>query len=1022
MNNSGTFLSANKDKNYNLYHKYCKPKLAEMLNSLKLDYTYIKAKGNYVYFLDESNNEVPVLDLVGGFGATFLGHNNPTLKETFKKCLENDTPMFVQSALRPAAYGLAQKLNELLAAKANYYCHFSNSGAESVEAAFKHAYKNRLEEIQRKYEEITRGLHDIYHFIENEKINVILPDGVKELFKFRDDIDEYNLAQYEKFQSHPVFCAFKGSFHGKTTSALKVTFNKTFREGFEGLSAINTIFIDLDRPERLKEISKENEISFLIPVLEGNKLILKNHSMTTVVAMVLEIILGEGGVKPVPDETLRKLAEIHDQVNIPFIVDEIQTGCGRVGSIFGYTETPLAAVEPEYILLSKILGGGMTKIGVTMINEKVYDPDFGILHTSTFAEDEVSCTIALKTLEMITGNNNFLLNEAKTKGEYLRGRLSKLKEKFPKIVKEVRGRGLITGIEFCDLSDYSPLFRYAGRQGFISLLVTSYILKHHRIRILAPLTTLFKGNPGKKRESVLRIQPSVFITNDETDKLVYALEETFNIIDSNNEFCLLAHLLGINISEHDRKEPKKILVCFPELKSEFEFDARIGFIVHITEIKHLTDYYLPSFKEYAFDKNKLLAWWNKLCRFLEPDVMHKTYIEFDGFVVEANFVFVPYFPKYMIKTYSNAKIQSNENVFSKKYLLEMQDKIMDAAILARDLGDEHIPTSMVGLGAYTSIVTENGATMNDYEIPITTGNAYTTALMGQGIIKAAEIINLDINEANIAVVGASGNIGSILCALLSFYCKKITLIGSERDQSEDRLRNTILFCLKTILIEIKEHFQTPEKGNAIDLHGIAKDIYDKMISPYLNKKNIEEKIHILIIDILSPETKITSEHAIILNDIINEKFPDQYFMIGKIGNIKDCRVVAIATNSPETLINPETVQEGAIICCASVPSNLDETFKDHLDKYFVFDGGFAKLPQGNVIDFVGMPKNGMTYGCLGETLLMAFSGQNTSFAKGDLTIKQVMKTIELADTFKFEIGEFRLGDTIVDINRFNFKK
>jgi len=263
---------ANKVENYTLYHKYCKPKLAEMLNSLKLDYSYIKAKGNYVYYLDEANAEVPVLDFVGGFGATFLGHNNPVLKETYKKCLDDDMPMYVQSALRPAAHRLAQKLNELVPAENNYYCHFSNSGAESVEAAFKHAYKNRLEIIQRKYEEITRGLHDVYHFIENEHIDVVLPEGVKELFKFRDDVDEYNLAQYEKFQSNPVFCAFKGSFHGKTTSALKVTFNKTFREGFEGLSAINSVFIDLDKPERLKEIVKENEINFLVPELEENKL------------------------------------------------------------------------------------------------------------------------------------------------------------------------------------------------------------------------------------------------------------------------------------------------------------------------------------------------------------------------------------------------------------------------------------------------------------------------------------------------------------------------------------------------------------------------------------------------------------------------------------------------------------------------------------------------------------------------------------------------------------------------------
>jgi len=749
--------------------------------------------------------------------------------------------------------------------------------------------------------------------------------------------------------------------------------------------------------------------------------------MTTVVAMILEIILGEGGVKLVPESTLKRLAELHEQINIPYIVDEIQTGCGRTGSVFGYSETPLAAIEPDYILLSKILGGGLTKIGVTMINERVYDLDFGILHTSTFAEDDISCTIAIKTLEILTENDNFLLKEANIKGEYLRQQLSKLKEKFPKIVKDVRGKGLITGLEFQDLSDYGPIYRYAGRQGFISLLVTSYILNYHRIRVLAPLTTLFKGNPGKKRESVLRIQPSVFITNEEINQLVDALDETFNIIDSNNEFCLLGHMLGLDLSENERKYPQKNFIYYPEIKSRFDFDARIGFIVHITELKHLVDYYLPSFKEYTYDKNKLLTWWNKLCRFLEPDVMHRTYIEFDGFIVEANFVCVPYFPKYMIKTYSNARIADESNNFKQKYLLEMQDKIMDAAILARDLGDERVTTSIVGLGAYTSIVTENGTSMNDYEIPITTGNAYTTALMGQAIIKAAEIMSIDINETNAAVVGASGNIGSILCALLSFYCNKITLIGSDKSDSDIRLKHTILYCLKTILIEIKEQLFNVKNNDEISLQGIADEIYKSQIVPFLNKESSIRKDNVrkIISDILNPDVKITFEHAGILNEIIIDNSPikeNQYFKIGKIESLKECQVVAIATNSPERLITPDVVKEGTIVCCASVPSNLDETFKNHLDKYFVFDGGFTKLPEGNTINFVGMPTNGMAYGCLAETLLMAFSGQNSSFAKGELNIKQVMKTIELADTFKFEVGDFRLGDATVDINQIKIKK
>ena len=740
--------------------------------------------------------------------------------------------------------------------------------------------------------------------------------------------------------------------------------------------------------------------------------------MTCVVALIMEVVLGEGGVKPLPDNTMQCLANLHDELNIPYIIDEIQTGCGRTGSVFGYAQTPLSSIEPEYVLLSKALGGGIVKIGVAMIKETIYDLDFGFLHTSTFAEDDISCVVALETLRIITENNGFLLKEAKNKGEYLRSELQKLKIKYPQIVKDIRGKGLMTGLEFHDLSQYGPIFRYAGRQGFISLLVTSYLLNYHQIRVLAPLTTLFKGNPGKKRESVLRIQPSVYITLEEIDKLAQALDETFGIVKANNEFCLMGHMIGVELTNQERQSPKKIPVLYPELKHQTDFDARIGFIVHITELKHLVDYYLPAFKSYASKNTNLIKWWNKLCRFLEPDVMHHTYIESDGFIIETNLVCVPYFPKYIIKTFSNAKIENNPDVFAKKYLTEIQDKIMDAAILARDLGDERITTSLVGLGAYTSIVTENGKTINDFEIPITTGNAYTTALMGQGIIKAAEFLNIDISESNAAVIGAAGNIGATISALLSFYCKKIILVGSDRSDSKTRLTNTINICLKAILTEIKTQIASVDNPQEIGLQGIAHDIYSNHVFPFLKKGNSKETaiIRELINDIITPGSEITDESASILEQLIigNSTKTNPYFEIGNLENLKECHVVAIATNSPDNMIKPELIKEGAIVCCASVPSNLSDTFKNHLDKYFVFDGGFAKLPEGNVIDFVGMPKQGMAYGCLSETLIMAFNGQNSSFAKGQINIKQVMKTIELSDLYGFEVGDFRLGDTIIN--------
>ncbi len=511
------------------------------------------------------------------------------------------------------------------------------------------------------------------------------------------------------------------------------------------------------------------------------------------------------------------------------------------------------------------------------------------------------------------------------------------------------------------------------------------------------------------------LEPSVFIKNAEIDKLIQALDECFSIIHHNNEFFLLAHLFGAELPDGARKKHTHFPVIYPELPTSIEFDARIGFLVHITELKHLIDYYLPSFKSFEFDSKQLVKWWNRLCRFLEPDIMHRTYIDLDGFIVELNLVCVSYFPRYMIKTMNEARMPVTTNSFHKTLLQEMQDKIMDAAIVARDLGDERIPTSLVGLGAYTSIVTDNGTRMNDFEIPITSGNAYTTALMGQGVIKATEICNMDISLSKVAIVGAAGNIGSCLTSLLSFFAGKLFLIGSGKMDSEQRIHKVINESLAAILTEIKSQLDANNRSDEVKLQGIAAEIFNVMIEPRL-QQTVEPANEIAkqLMNFLSVENIPVESgewlHKLILKENAGK---NPWFCISDMDILKETDVVAIATNSSDAwLIGPSDVKKGAIVCCASVPSNLSETFREHKEDYFVFDGGFAQLPDGNEIDFVGMPKNGMAYGCLSEALLTAFDGRISSFAKGKINISQVMKTIELAEMYGFSLGEFRLGDAV----------
>ena len=985
-----------------LYGQYCRPKLDDLLRCLKLDREYVRARGDYLYCRENGRQEA-VLDFVGGFGTTILGHNNPELKAEAVRLIQADTPFAAQTAVRGAAARLAEKLGNLLPGASKYYASFSNSGTESVEAAIKHAYKGSFDAARRTHESVLRQIDDFRRSVESRAGDVVLPDlaAGKSLGGFCENVREHNLAQLEVLRNKPIVCALQGSFHGKTVSALKVTSNRTFREGFEGLSAIEPVFIDPLHPERLEEVARARCCEFLRPVLSGNRVEIEEVKIPRIIALILEVIQGEGGIRVIPDETLEKLATIHERVRVPFIVDEIQTGCGRTGAFYAFAMTPLARIEPEYVLLSKALGGSLSKTAVTLIRSDIYDPDFGILHTSTFAEDELSCALALTTVSMLTRKNNALMKDIARKGSLVRDKLETLRSKYPSIVHEVRGRGLMLALEFAPLDDFSPFFRYASQHGLLSLLLASYLLNRHHVRVFAPLSTMIKGDHEKRRASIVRIEPSAFISEPDVEKLASALDEALRIIAANNEYCLVAHLIEGELSDAERTTPvrRDAHHCAP--KKRTDFDARTGFIMHPTSIEYLIDYYFPSFRGYRYRTRDVEAWWNRISRFLEPDIVNVSYVTSGGFTVENTMIAVPYLPGRLVEALEAERTKGDRE--SMLRLTEIRDRIQDAVLLAKEVGDERAPTSMVGLGAYTSIVTDRGLTLNDSEVPLTTGNAYTSALMFMGIRVAAELQGIDIRTARAAVVGGAGNIGTVIAALLCQTAGEVSIIG-RREGGFERLKAARTQCLRELLQAIAREVAEGVDFGHTRVSGLGKEIYRRVITPRL-------------MGCVRDEAQISNQVVAQLDDAIAELYGTRdgapIRLHTDLSVLKKCEIVAIATNSPDkNLVGPWNTKRGAVVCCASVPSNLSAAFRRHMDDYFVFDGGFARLPEGSRIDFVGMPGGTLAYGCLSETLLLAFDKRKASFARGPLTVAQVLETIRLAEQYGFTLDEFKLGDKV----------
>jgi predicted amino acid dehydrogenase len=404
-------------------------------------------------------------------------------------------------------------------------------------------------------------------------------------------------------------------------------------------------------------------------------------------------------------------------------------------------------------------------------------------------------------------------------------------------------------------------------------------------------------------------------------------------------------------------------------------------VVHPTTLDNLVEYYFPSFTGHAWRAAALVDWWNLVSRFLEPVHVKSSYVTSNDFCIENSLVFVPYFPEYLV---------APQAPHLRK---EIRDKIQDAVTLARELGDENIPVSIVGLGAYTSIATQNGLTINDYEMPVTTGNAYTTALSIMGILEAARRKGVDPTRARVAVVGAGGNIGQVVAQILAPRVGHLKLVGRDARRGALRLRHARSACLKEIVSALAGGADLEALGQAArDIDGAlasAPEYRDALAAGALADSDAR-----VLEALLPPDAAIETRTG--------------------LSALKDCDIVVVATSSPDrNLIRPELVKHGAIVCCTSVPSNLSAEFDGRQSEFLAFDGGLARLPEDSEIRFVGMPTDGLAYGCLSETLVLGFDGQNHSFGKGVLTASHVYRVMEMAHTHGFRLGHLKLNDQVL---------
>ncbi|UQX05332.1 aminotransferase class III-fold pyridoxal phosphate-dependent enzyme [Streptomyces sp. RerS4] len=497
--------------------EFAEPFLLGVLASGGLDADYVRGEGNTLYRRGEDGQEIPVLDFVGGYGSLMLGHNNPEINAYAKELLDAQTPVHAQFSRHPYANDVAEVLNRILQRERGddeqYYAIFANSGAEAVEAAMKHAELDRGLRLAALTEEISAHVEEVLTRVTAGEATVA-PGVAASIEDLVTEVVARNEAQAAR---QPVFLVPEGGFHGKLAGSVQLTHNEGYRLPFKALAA-QSRFVPRDQPGALRKIIDEERAQLLDLVVEGGQVQVVERDFPLFVAFVLEPVLGEGGIHELTVEFAREIQEVCAEASIPLVIDEVQTGMGRTGSFLAATRLGLRG---DYYTLAKSLGGGIAKAAVMLVRKPLYHGQFELAHSSTFAKDSFSCFIALKVLEIMERGDGEVYRRAAERGEKLLAMLRAVRDDFPEAVKEVRGRGLMLGLEFHDQSDSaSEPLRAVAQSGFFGYFVSGHILRAHRIRTF----------PTSSAVNTLRFEPSVYLTDEEIDRLEAALRDVCVII------------------------------------------------------------------------------------------------------------------------------------------------------------------------------------------------------------------------------------------------------------------------------------------------------------------------------------------------------------------------------------------------------------------------------------------------------------------------------------------------------------
>ncbi len=714
-------------------------------------------------------------------------------------------------------------------------------------------------------------------------------------------------------------------FHGKTLGAVGVTGKRVYREPFlvRGDGYAHVPYGDLDA---LETILREQRVA----------------------AFFVEAVQGEAGMITPPPGYLPAAQALCKRHGALFVLDEIQTGLGRTGHLFA---AQAEGLEPDVLLLAKALGGGLVPIAACLYGENAWSRDFDRHHSSTFAVNGFTASIALAVLDRLTDDDGAIVTRVGELGAYLRAGLDRLVEVWPDVFEGVDGRGLMLGLKFRSWpGDRLYTLSLASAFGALVPIVCGYLKARHGVYCL----------PTLSESNVLRIQPSFVISIHEIDVLLGGLAAAAALIAQGEQHRLILHAHGFSGSRAQAASRPVLAAPGPRTRPG-RCLGRFAFLMHPTTQDSVNgDAVVDALGLDDDEKFFMQDWLAEFSDWAKPDL--------DAGV-----------------SYHARRVYNRDGDYAEGWLvaslLQPRDLMRLNPTRRRKLIGNYLDAvrkldvDFLGLGAYTSVISGAGADVVCDRWSTTTGNSLTAMVGVESLIATCAQRGPPLARRLTGVIGAYGSVGRLASLRLGRFAEHLVLLGNAANLGAmDELRRVGGELYLAALRSLRDG----QASNAGTPTGIARSIAPLLpnaatIDAWIERADDEDGLRTLFdtIDALARRDREAMPPVTIASDLAHW--------------LPRLEVVLSATSNGTAFIDPAMLHANAILCDCAQPPDIGHATLPQRPDVTVIEGGLIHMPDPTCRfgqqNLTNLP-TGVAFSCLAETIVLTMAGKRRDYSIG----------------------------------------